>query len=74
MNITQTEPSVETERELNRAHVLLESLRAELPEIWHREQADEILASLHRTRTHFRDYMMEVADERVQLIESRLEG
>ncbi len=63
MKITQTEPSVETERELNRAQRLLETLRAQLPEIWQREQADEILRSMDRTRMHFRDYMMDTSDE-----------
>lgn len=63
MKITQTEPSVETERELNRAQRLLETLRSQLPEIWQREQADEILRSLDHTRMHFRDYMMDVSDE-----------
>lgn len=63
MNITQVEPSVETERELNRAARLLETLRGKLPEIWMREEADAVLCALDNTRMHFRDHLMDVADE-----------
>ena len=63
MKITHDSPSVETERELNRAASLLEDLRSKLPEIWMREEADQVLTALDRTRMHFRDYMMDVSDE-----------
>lgn len=63
MEITHDSPSVETERSLNKAARLLEDLRGKLPEIWMREQADQVLTSLDRTRMHFRDYMMDVSDE-----------
>lgn len=59
----QHSPSVETELELNRAARLLEILRGKLPEIWMREEADLVLTALDNTRHHFRDYMMDVADE-----------
>ena len=63
MKITHDSPSVETERELNRAARLLEDLRSKLPEIWMREEADLVLTALDNTRMHFRDYMMDVSDE-----------
>lgn len=63
MKITHDSPSVETERELNRAARLLEDLRSRLPEIWMREEADLVLTALDNTRMHFRDYMMDVSDE-----------
>ena len=63
MKITHDSPSVETERELNRAARLLEDLRSRLPEIWMREEADLVLTALDSTRMHFRDYMMDVSDE-----------
>ena len=63
MKITHDSPSVETERELNKAARLLETLRGKLPEIWMREEADQVLTALDRTRMHFRDHMMDVSDE-----------
>ena len=63
MKITYDSPSVETERSLNRAARLLEVLRGKLPEIWMREEADDVLSALDNTRMHFRDYMMDVSDE-----------
>ena len=64
MEITHDSPSVETERSLNKAARLLEDLRGKLPEIWMREQADQVLTSLDSTRMHFRDHLMDVSDER----------
>ena len=63
MEITHDSPSVETERSLNKAARLLEDLRGKLPEIWMREQADQVLTALDGTRMHFRDHLMDVADE-----------
>ena len=63
MEITHDSPSVETERSLNKAARMLEDLRGKLPEIWMREQADQVLTSLDSTRMHFRDHLMDVSDE-----------
>jgi hypothetical protein len=63
MKTTNHPPSVETERELNRTALLLEQLRSKLPEIWMREEVDQALTALDGTRMHFRDHLMDVADE-----------
>lgn len=75
MKITQEDsPSVETERELNKAARLLEVLKGKLPEIWMREEADLVLTALDNTRHHFRDYMMEVSDDMATLEAHRHEA
>ena len=67
MKIRHDSPSVETERELNKAARLLEVLKGKLPEIWMREEADLVLTALDNTRHHFRDYMMQVSDDMATL-------
>ncbi len=57
-----TEPSVETELQLNRAIRCLELLRQDLPEIWHRDKLDVALKQLDQTRMSFRDHLMVTSD------------
>lgn len=57
-----TEPSVETELQLNRAIRCLELLRQDLPEIWHRDKLDVALNHLDHTRMHLRDHLMHTSD------------
>ena len=64
-----TYPSIEVERSLSRAEGLLNYLQKQLPEIWMRSQAKDIQHELKQARSSFRDYMMDVSDERMRLIE-----
>ena len=68
-NEPATYPSIETERSISGAQGLLKALTSQLPEIWQREQAAEIQSTLDNARGHFRDYLMDVSDERMRLIE-----
>jgi len=68
-NEPATYPSIEVERALSRAQGLLNYLQKELPEIWMRSQANDIQHELKQARSCFRDYMMDVSDERMRLIE-----
>ena len=68
-NESATYPSIEVERALSRAQGLLNYLQKELPEIWMRSQAKDIQHELKRARSSFRDYMMDVSDQRMRLIE-----
>ena len=67
MKIRHDSPSVETERELNKAARLLEVLRDKLPETSMCEEVDLVLTALDNTRHHFRDYMMQVSDNMATL-------
>lgn len=62
-------PSIEVEKQLSRVEGLITHLKGHLPEIWMREQAQDILESANSARGHFREFLNETRAERMRMIE-----
>ena len=68
-NEPATFPSIEVEKHLSRIEGLISHLQKSLPEIWMREQAQDIHEAANEARGHFREFLNETRAERMRLIE-----
>ena len=68
-NKTQINPSIEVEKQLSKVEGLMRHLRTHLPEIWMREQADQVLEAANEARGQFREHLNFTRHERMRLIE-----
>ena len=62
-------PCIETERALSRAQGLMRALKKDLPEIWQRDMARDILGEIGLARTGFGEVLRDNRDQRMRLIE-----
>ena len=62
-------PCIETERALSRAQGLMRALKKDLPEIWQRDMAKDILGEIGLARTGFSEVLRNNRDQRMRLIE-----
>lgn len=62
-------PSIEVEKQLSKVEGLVTHLKKHLPEIWMREQAEEIHEAANSARGHFREFLQHTRDERMRMIE-----
>lgn len=62
-------PCIETERAISRATGLMQALKKDLPEIWQRDLAKDILSALDQSRSSFHQVLQNNREERMRLIE-----